>query len=219
MDKREILIQRLKAPFQASELEFRPGSTRKSGKEAKPVGYVDTRAVNQRLGRVLGVGNYDVKLPILIMGEDTYGAYTWENGQKKKVGENKGLLVGCSVSIEVHHPELKMVVSNVGEKSLDESGYNKCTSAYAQAFKRAAGQLGVGEYIYNLDLDWTSCNNGSLGEYTAPDDAIEDALIKAGFESKCEVTGQKVPWKWAARSMRYYGMVLCEEEQKKLLGK
>jgi len=213
----EILEQRLLAPFIPEEIDIRPGATSDFGKKASPLFYVDTRAVMKRLRQVFGLGGFSVQSSTLTFGHD--------QKKKKGYGENavdtveEGLLVGCTVEINIHTDLVNITASNVGEKGLDESGYNKVTSSWSQAFKRAAQILGVGSFLYYMQhppVAYDKTSRKITGISAPPDDLMEQALKDSGFKSLCEVTGQQVPWLTAARSMDRFGKILSVEGAKQL---
>lgn len=213
----ELIHQRLLAPFPVSEMECRPGATF-SGK-AKPLFYVDPRAYAKRLNQVLGIDGWSVITQDLVMGAETTEQTRWDFQTKSRIkeGTKSGLLVGVVVEIQVHTKHLKKTVSDVGEKGVEAASENKLTSAFAQAFKRAATHLGVGAYLYYIGIEPQPYSKDSGFPFNSPpDDKMEEALRDIGFKSTCEITGKRVRWKVAAYSMHHFGKILCEEECEKL---
>ena len=215
--QRELIYQRLLAPFLPQDIKSRPGAV-KQGK-AIPLLYVDSRTVVKRLNQVIGPGRWSAPGIDISFGHETLKKKKWGD---LKEGEDpfeitEGLLVGMVSYIEIDHPFFKTKVSNVGEqgpKDLD----NKLTSAHAQAFKRAASMLGVGAYLYEIKMAPHSYDRKtrSLVNFSLPkDEIVHKALEDAGFKLKCEATGEDVNWKWAAWSVSNLGQVLCEEEVKR----
>lgn len=205
----EVLEQRLLAPFTPEELEIRVGPSVRSKKV--PLFYIDPRSAEHRLRKVFGIGGYSIRVTNLIANEDRKDKTQWVDGAAKVVGEERGLLVSCSVSIAVDAPPVRCVVENVGEKGLDEPGYNKTTSAYAQGFKRAIAALGIGAYLYGLKMppqDYSK--ERGFGFTIPPDDLIIAALKEVGFRFICEQTGEQVPWRVAALAVNRTGRVLGE---------
>lgn len=205
----ELIRQRLLAPFPMNFIDTRPGAFGAGG--AKPLFYIDARAVSRRLNTVIGLGNYSITTPYIGSTMDTKE----EKKKNKETGQYEtktleGLLVSCVCNINVHHPSLELVASNVGEKGLDEQGFNKTTSAWAQAFKRAAAMgLGIGEYLYFMDFPFTKYNDGKFNfDQAELSKCIEQALQDVGFKFKCEETGQMVPWNVAAQAVQKFGRVL-----------
>jgi hypothetical protein len=211
----KILHQRLLAPFPMSEMDVRPGATNKDKTQAIPLFYVDPRAITQRLDKVFGLGGYSISHCDIQQQLDYKESTDWET---KAVKSSQGLLVSCTCTINIHTPELQKTVTNVGEKGLDETGHNKTTSAWAQAYKRAASLLGVGSYLYYLQLGYFPYDKFKKKVNVAelPDNVMIEALEQAGFNFKCEISGEPVTWKVAAASMQYFGRVLCPTEGKKL---
>ena len=214
-----VLHQRLLAPFPRTEHEVRPAT---HGQKSKPLFYVDPRAYTKRLDMVLGLDGYSSLTPIILLEKEMMAEMEYNKVEKKReqVGVKEGLMSACVVSIEVHHPLFKKTVSNIGEKSIiDMTAENKSTSAYAQAFKRAATHLGIAAYLYYIsmpDQPYDKSGRG-FGFQVPPDTVMEEALRNVGFKGICEKTGKKVTWNEAAVSMHYHGRVLCEAETRRLL--
>jgi hypothetical protein len=214
MTELERIKQRLLAPFPITELELRCGAGRGVDKHI-PLIYVDTRAVSHRLNTVLGLENYSVEISDM-------NAYHENWMGKKDDGSKQGLCTAVVVKLIVNHPELKTIQTNIGEKSLDagDSG-NKFTTAYAQAYKRAASHLGIGQYLYYMKV--TKAFDSKYGKFvneSAVFDAItndmwDTALDNVGFNFLCEETGEKLSWNIAARSMEKFGRILSPEYVKK----
>lgn len=220
--QRRLIHNRLLAPFTPDQLEVRPGATSSDGSKALPLFYIDAATVIQRLNQVIGFGNYSITTgPILLANEysDVFSG-KYPNRQLDRV--KQGLLVATSVTITIDIPGiLTTSSSNVGEKGHDESGYNKVTSAFAQALKRAASQLGIGAYLYNLKTPfykpYDSKTKKFTGNVTPTDEELTKALIATGFKLACEETGSALTWLDCARSLEYTGKILCKEEAKKTL--
>lgn len=215
----KILHQRLLAPFPSGEHEVRPAT---GGFKSRPLFYIDPRAYAKRLDLVLGLGGYSILTDEIKLAGETmpiYGPYNMETKSKPVIGDKSGLMVATSVTIEVHHALLSKKVSNVGEKSIvDLTADNKTTSAFAQAYKRAATHLGVAAYLYYITMpDMTFDKNNGFGFKVPPDDVMHNALKEVGFKRICEITGAEVSWKEAAASMHYTGRVLCRAETEKYL--
>lgn len=214
----QIVNQRLLAPFPKTETEVRPGDT--NGGRARPLFYVDPRGYDKRLTQVFGLGGYSISTPLLTMDLEDLERGKWNKELKKReTVRMTGLLVAVSVEVRIHTPLMTKTASNVGEKGLDASADNKVTSAQAQAFKRACTQLGVGAYLYYLDMGMVPYDKDrGFGFTVPPDNVMEKALRNAGFKGRCEITGQHpIPWQEAARSMHFLGRVVCDAEFKKLM--
>lgn len=221
MEELEILYQRLKAPFRAAELEARPSTGVKNGR-AKPAFFADPRAYQRRLDTLFGPLGWSVFTDEIHMVEDSKAEYTWNNDLRKRevTGSKSGLLVVSSVRLVVTFGGFKKEVTNIGEKGLDDESGNKATSSWAQAFKRACSLLGIGQYLYYLDLPPQPYNNGQFDlDKNVIDTTVQKALEEIGFKSVCEITGEVVPWNTAARSLHYCGRILCDVEAKRQLGK
>lgn len=208
--ERERIAQRLLCPFLPEDVEIRPGANIKG--KSVPLFYVDPRVIEHRLRAVFGVGGFSTSISHLISNEDYKIRKEWNSETKKQetTGEDHGLLVSCAVEIRVHTPYMQCRVSNVGEKGLDEQGYNKTVSAFAQGLKRSAAQLGVGAYLYDLRVPPQPYDKDKgFGNFKSPpEDIINNALKGVGFKFQCEETGETLSWIVAAKTMAAYGRIL-----------
>lgn len=240
-EQKKLIQQRLLAPFMPDDIDIRPGSGGKSGNI--PLFYLTTRCVDKRLSLLFGLGGYSIKnvsqniemerikkKKFVKQGESLPKVEMYKEVQRDSndkilssstryetpdSDENFGLLVATICEIHVHTDDMNFVVSNVGEKGLDETGFNKVTSSFAQAYKRAASNMGIGRYLYYLKnigkVPFTD-NKCSIDITADPYfTKIEEALEESGFLSRCEVTGEKIDWLIAAKSMEKFGMVLSPE--------
>ena len=121
------LTEALAAPFQRSEVKFRPGAT--SGNRALALGYVDARAIQDRLDEVLGVVGWQDEYECLPDGS-----------------------VVCRLRLRLGAEWItKMDVGSPSEQP-DEGDRRK--AAFSDALKRAAVKFGIGRYLYRLPRQW-----------------------------------------------------------------
>ncbi len=246
LTEKQIIEQRLLCPFTADDIDIRAGAGAGGGKNV-PLFYVTTRAVDKRLRQVFGLGGYRVKNVNHSIVNETIKKKIYvkqgetlkpvltdqtlvENGDNKTTTKvfdarpyeiNSGLLVATACEIHVHTELMQFVVSNVGEKGLDETGFNKVTSSYAQAYKRAASNMGVGSYLYYLkNIPGVKFENNKCALEASDEPVrttIQEALGEVGFLFICEETGNRIDdWTTCARSMEKCGRVLSVEGYKKL---
>lgn len=241
-----IIEQRLLCPFTPDDIDIRAGAGM-SGKNV-PLFYVTTRAVDKRLRQVFGLGGYSIKnlqhtveldtvkkKRYIKAGESNRVLTSIETlyDDQKKVKEttelvtptdfdiNTGLLVATICEIHVHNKDMDFTMSNVGEKGLDETGFNKVTSSYAQAYKRAACNMGVGAYLYYLKSIPAVTFTNNKCSLTASDEPVKskitEGLEEVGFSFTCEESGEKITdWVVCARSMERFGRILSLDSIKNL---
>jgi len=155
----KFIDELLRQPFEAQDLDYRVKSKSEKG-DCTFLTYVDTRAVQKRLD-IIFPNSWDVTVDSIESTEDR---------------------ICVTATLEVKQGLLSRSLANVGEKHLSfkvdakearDRDNNSATSAYAQAFKRAASLLGIGEYIYDLSNEkdiWVKC------DYNKP--VIDAAAIK-----------------------------------------
>jgi hypothetical protein len=118
---------RLSAPFDASEVKFKPGAV--SGNRALAMHYVDARVVMDRLDEVLGVAGWQDEYQFLPDGS-----------------------VSCKLSCLVNeHWVTKMDVGGQSDQP-DEGDRHK--AAVSDALKRTAVKFGIGRYLYRFPQQW-----------------------------------------------------------------
>src|SRR5262245_26147303 len=121
------LIQSLAAPFNPTELKFKPAVV--SGSRALALAYVDARVIQDRLDDVLGVEGWQDEYEILPDGS-----------------------VVCKLRLRLGDEWItKMDVGGPSEQP-DEGDRRK--AAFSDALKRAAVKFGVGRYLYRLPSHW-----------------------------------------------------------------
>jgi hypothetical protein len=243
-EKRTIVEQRLKAPFLDHEYSIRPGSFVGNDK-AQPLVYIDPRTVSYRLTKVFGVGGWGTEVSHLdCTHEELYKFMEFsqltdvmkqaapfhphdskdykKNPKGMFVPLKTGLHIGMAVTIWVNRPDLgfdNVRMTNVGESSADDTQDIGYTIAWAQAFKRSATLMGIGEFLYCMELPPAEVSYGKFkSKITIPDASMDKALKASGFVFKCEATGAKIPWQEAAYSVYLHGQVLCKAKAKELSG-
>lgn len=141
----------LREPFPLSAYEARPGGR---GTRALVLLYVDSREYQRRLDDVLGLG-------------------AWSTEVKQLHTQHPSL----SVVLRVRFGGVEIVRENVGEE-LDAENASPVCSAFAQSFKRACADLGVGRHLYEIPPVWADVADKKFAD---PKRAIEDALRAGGF--------------------------------------
>lgn len=123
----EVVAQALNAPFDPTEIKFKPGVV--SGNRALALAYVDARAIQDRLDEVLGVMGWQ---------DD----YEWlPDGS-----------VVCRLRIRLGNEWITKV--DVGGPSEQPDEGDRRKAAVSDALKRAAVKFGVGRYLYRLPTLW-----------------------------------------------------------------
>jgi len=133
-----IDFEALKAPFPASDIQWRVQSSgEKNGKIwARVLAYVTSRAIQERLDDVVGEDN-------------------WMNEFKQ--GPSGGIL--CGLSIFTKHGWITKW------DGAENTQIESVKGGLSDAIKRAAVLLGIGRYLYKLDVDFAIVND--LGAYSA----------------------------------------------------
>jgi hypothetical protein len=121
------LTEALAAPFDPREVKFKPAVV--SGNRALALAYVDARAIQDRLDRVLGVAGWQDEYECLPDGS-----------------------VVCRLRLRLGDEWItKMDVGGQSEQP-DEGDRRK--AAFSDALKRAAVKFGIGRYLYRLPSQW-----------------------------------------------------------------
>ncbi len=147
----------LAAPFELSDVELLPkGKAERDGKTfCMALPYADPRCYQDRLN-MLACGEWSTPAPLAIM-----------SGQK--------LIVFVSVTI------CGITHSDVGEAG---PGENQGTEAWAQGFKRACSQFGLGRYLYDLTKVWVPYNPDKKAidlDSTGMQKVVRQMYAKAGI--------------------------------------
>lgn len=131
-------LEDLKAPFPASDIEWRIGRAGKKNGEiwAMALAYVTNRAIQDRL-------------------DDVCGPENWKNEFWK--GPDGGVV--CEIAIRVREPD-DWVSKQDGA---DNTEIEPVKGGLSGSMKRAAVQWGIGRYLYNLDEGWADVHSG--GEF------------------------------------------------------
>ena len=131
----ENLVQRLKAPFLASQVSWKPQTISKDKARAMAVAYIDARDVMDRLDEVVG-------------------AFNWQVEHREAAGQ---LITGLGL----RHPQdgqwrWKWDVGFVGgsDSDNDDEQMKAVKGTASDGLKRAAVLWGVGRYSYSLPKQW-----------------------------------------------------------------
>lgn len=122
----EAIAKALAAPFDPSEVRWKPGKV--SGNRAMALPYIDARLVMDRLDSALGLGNWQT-----VYRETPIG-------------------VICSLSVRISG-DWSVHEDFAGYSGQSDAG-DKHKAAFSGALKRAAVHLGVGRYLYRLSPQW-----------------------------------------------------------------
>ena len=119
---------RLKEPFRLDDIDFLPkGKVEREGKTfCMALPYADPRVYQDRLNAI-AYGEWSTPPPVVT------------------VAGNKLICYVTVILCGVPH-------TDVGEATNNEE--NTGTEAWAQAFKRACSQFGLGRYLYDLEKEW-----------------------------------------------------------------
>jgi hypothetical protein len=125
------IAAQLKEPFSFDDIDFLPkGKIERDGKTlCMALPYADPRAYQDRLNQ-LAPGEWSTPAPLALT-----------------VGDK----LICYVTVIVYG----IAHTDVGEAM---PGENQGTEAWAQAFKRACSQFGLGRYLYDLEKEWVPFN-------------------------------------------------------------
>lgn len=123
----ESITQALSAPFDRSEVKFKPAVV--SGNRALALAYVDARAIQDRLDEVLGVLGWQDSYRVLPDGS-----------------------VMCRLRLKIGGEWITKV--DVGGQSEQPDGGDRLKAAVSDALKRAAVKFGIGRYLYRLPQQW-----------------------------------------------------------------
>ncbi|MES2342289.1 MAG: Rad52/Rad22 family DNA repair protein [Pseudomonadota bacterium] len=121
------LLKSLAAPFEATEVKFKPGVI--SGNRCLALHYVDARVVQDRLDDVMGPANWQAAFRELPEGS-----------------------VVCRLSLRLGSEWVPK--EDVGGPSEQPDGGDRMKAAFSDALKRAAVQWGIGRYLYRIPSQW-----------------------------------------------------------------
>lgn len=122
-----VIAQALAAPFDATEVKFKPQTV--SGNRALAVPFVDARVIQDRLDEVLGVMGW----------QDSYECLP------------EGSVV-CKLQIRVGSEWIAK--EDVGGQSEQPDEGDRRKAAFSDALKRAAVKFGIGRYLYRFKPQW-----------------------------------------------------------------
>ncbi len=156
----EIAAQ-LSEPFALDDIDFLPKKTiEKEGKTlCMALPYADPRAYEDRLN-ALCPGEWSTPTPTAIV---------------------VGTKLVCFITVVI----CGVPHSDVGEAG---PGENQGTEAWAQAFKRACSQAGLGRYLYNLEKEWVPFN--TQRKMIDLDKAGKAAIVKKMYQKAGIMKGQ-----------------------------
>ena len=119
------IMKQLKEPFNEDELEFKVGATNEDKSMGLALAYVEARAIQNRLDRVLGVTNWKVQY------REITGGFI------------------CNLAIRVNG---EWTAKEDGAQVTD---YESIKGGISSAFKRvAASGYGIGRYLYDVRTQW-----------------------------------------------------------------
>ena len=121
----EVIMNKLKAPFDEEQLEFRVGATNKDKTMGLALAYVQARAIQDRLDEAIGFNNWKVSY--------------------REV--NDGFL--CSLSLRI---DGEWISKEDGAQLTD---FESVKGGISSAFKRVASSgFGIGRYLYAVRNQW-----------------------------------------------------------------
>jgi len=129
------VMRKLAEPFPSAEVRARIGTKSRNTNKAQVLAYIDARTVMKRLDDVLGPENWQSEL--------------------RPLGE-KGFI--CRLSFRLPGTQEWLHREDVADLSAVEA----IKGGASDAFKRAAVQLGIGQYLYDLPAPWVSLVNDQL---------------------------------------------------------
>lgn len=119
------IMKELQSPFMEEEIEFRVGATTEDKTMGLALGYVEARAIQRRLDRVVGIEN-------------------WKTAYREVHG---GFL--CSLALRING---EWISKEDGAQTTD---YESVKGGISSAFKRvAASGWGIGRYLYSVRGQW-----------------------------------------------------------------
>jgi hypothetical protein len=113
-------------PFEAHVVSFKPQSVKNGS--ALCIAYISAREVQDRL-------------------DDVFGASGWHCKYRE-------FRSGVMCTLRVRFPDRWVTREDIGSESDQPDEGDRTKAAVSDSLKRAAVQLGIGRYLYNLDLGW-----------------------------------------------------------------
>ena len=126
------IMELLQAPFEATEIEWRVGSTTADKEKGLALAYVTNRAIQNRL-------------------DDTFGCFGWKN----EFREWKTTSQICGISIW-NEEQREWITKWDGS---DDSATEAVKGGLSDSMKRCGYQWGIGRYLYNLPQIWVPLKN------------------------------------------------------------
>lgn len=123
-------LSRLAAPFDPSDIEWKPGATTRDKSKGLAMAYLTSRAVQQRF-------------------DDVCGPADWRNEFRE--GPGGGVLCGIAVRVDREDGTAEWVTKWDGA---DNSQVEAVKGGLSGSMKRAAVQWGVGRYLYDVPSPW-----------------------------------------------------------------
>lgn len=135
------LTQKLNAPFDAKDVEWRIQQTSQDKKRGLAVAFITSRAIQKRL-------------------DETVGPFRWrtEFTPWHQIGSGSQL---CALSI-YDESRKEWVTKTDGAENSD---IEPIKGGLSDSFKRAAVQWGIGRYLYSLDAVWVDVEQRGKGFY------------------------------------------------------
>lgn len=147
------IMNRLKEPFEPSEIEWRVGATTQSKDKGMALAYVTNRAIQNRL-------------------DDVFGCFGWKNEYREWRGNSQ--LCGISV---LHNGE--WITKWDGA---DDSQTEATKGGLSDAMKRAAYQWGIGRYLYNLPVAWVPIKQVGKSYVIAQEPTLPAWALPKGYK-------------------------------------
>jgi hypothetical protein len=147
----------LKAPFPSDRVKWRVGRLSKDKKKAQVLAYIDARDLMDRFDEVVGLGGWRTFL------------------------DHRGNHCLCTIEIYCPFREAWIGATDGAENTKIEA----IKGGISDSKKRAAAELGIGRYLYDLRTPWVQVNQWSqiedheLSRLRAYLDAVESELLAA----------------------------------------
>ena len=162
MTDKEIMAK-LQAPFMASEIEWRVGSTTKDKAKGLALAYVTNRAIQNRL-------------------DDVFGCFGWRN-EFKEWRSNSQI---CGISIK--HGDDWITKWD----GADDSNMEATKGGLSDAMKRAAYQWGIGRYLYKLPQQWVSIEQKGNSYVVSSIPKLPSWALPNGIDDTATKTDSKI---------------------------
>ena len=130
------IFDRLKAPFDPSDIEFRVGSTTRDKSKGLALAYVTSRAIMDRLDSVLGPTE-------------------WQN--EVKICDD-GVIATLTIRVGG-----EWIMRQDGAQFTNIEAFK---GGISDALKRVAVLFGIGRYLYSLPQEWVNLDNGRMSATT-----------------------------------------------------